>query len=100
MKLIGESYTNYSNHPSGHVKGTLSVFHQEKATPGSSSCTFTVGTRACSSAGWPVNAGNVPQCMGMTDFACNNRQATAASRGPIVYRSPIERNASSGSYSS
>lgn len=50
--------------------------------------------------GRPVSAGNVPKCMGTTFGGFSRRHATAASRGLMVNRSPMGRNAISGRYNS
>ena len=46
--------------------------------------------------GRPVSGGKVPKCIGIDFLALSRRQASAASRGLMVKRSPIGRKASSG----
>ena len=50
-----------------------------------------------SAVGVPFSSGNVPQCIGTTCLTPSSAQARAAPSGPIVNRSPIGRNAISGS---
>src|SRR6266851_3797342 len=51
--------------------------------------TFASGASFCNSSGRPVRGGNVPKCMGITNFGFSSVQASAASRGDIVYKSLI-----------
>src|SRR5581483_12473888 len=70
--------------------------YQVTVLPGRRSQTLTSFASSCNWLGRPVSGGNVPKCIGITVGAFNKRHATAASRGLIVYKSPIGRNASSG----
>src|SRR5712692_8496840 len=68
-------------------------------TPGLSVHTWVPGMSRSSSAncsGRPVSGGNVPKCSGITLRAPSIRHASAASRGLMVYTSPIGKKASSG----
>src|ERR1700679_1035022 len=63
------------------------LFHHSTGTPGSSVQTSVPGWSRIRSASWsgrPISGGKVPKCRGITRFTFSMRQASAASRGPMV----------------
>src|SRR5579863_9852953 len=66
--------------------------HHLTGVPGSSVQTSVPGrsrNRSASCSGLPVKAGKVPKCSGIKRRTLSMRHARAASRGLMVYRSPI-----------
>jgi hypothetical protein len=84
---LGNTSVNAARHGRALCRENARNGYHFTGVPISSGHTFVCGksfNNFASSSGFPVSAGNVPKCIGITFFALSSRQASPASRGPMV----------------